>query len=147
MLLSGKFDFDPKEMLDKLLLFDLKETSEEKIFDSLLERILDKIGIYYIEHRDGRNAFRIRKDPKQAKKDELKTMLEKTDKDIKRAMSQSKFSQLKWIKKQLIQNTKIWGKNLLTVNELKKLFKSLQADAKSVLFTEKNINDKMFKKN
>ena len=144
MLLSGKFDFDPKEMLDKLLLFDLKETSEEKIFDSLLERILDKIGIYYIEHRDGRNAFRIRKDPKQAKKDELKTMLEKTDKDIKRAMSQSKFSQLKWIKKQLIQNTKIWGKNLLTVNELKKLFKSLQADAKSVLFTEKNINDKMF---
>ena len=147
MLLSGKFGFDPKEMLDKLLLFDLKETSEEKIFDSLLERILDKIGIYYIEHRDGRNAFRIRKDPKQAKKDELKTMLEKTDKDIKRAMSQSKFSQLKWIKKQLIQNTKIWGKNLLTVNELKKLFKSLQADAKSVLFTEKNINDKMFKKN
>ena len=147
MLLSGKFDFDPKEMLDKLLLFDLKETSEEKIFDSLLERILDKIGIYYIEHREGRNAFRIRKDPKQAKKDELKTMLEKTDKDIKRAMSQSKFSQLKWIKKQLIQNTKIWGKNLLTVNELKKLFKSLQADAKSVLFTEKNINDKMFKKN
>ena len=147
MLLSGKFDFDPKEMLDKLLLFDLKETSEEKIFDSLLERILDKIGIYYIEHREGRNAFRIRKDSKQAKKDELKTMLEKTDKDIKRAMSQSKFSQLKWIKKQLIQNTKIWGKNLLTVNEIKELFKSLQADAKSVLFTEKNINDKMFKKN
>ena len=144
MLLSGKFGFDPKEMLDKLLLFDLKETSEEKIFDSLLERILDKNGIYYIEHREGRNAFRIRKDPKQAKKDELKTMLEKTDKDIKRAMSKSKFSQLKWIKKQLIQNTKIWGKNLLTVNELKKLFKSLQADAKSVLFTEKNINDKMF---
>ena len=144
MLLSGKFDFDPKEMLDKLLLFDLKETSEEKIFDPLLERILDKNGIYYIEDREGRNAFRIRKDPKQAKKDELKTMLEKTDKDIKRAMSKSKFSQLKWIKKQLIQNTKIWGKNLLTMNELKKLFKSLQADAKSVLFTEKNINDKMF---
>ena len=144
MLLSGKVDFDPKEMLDKLLLFDLKETSEEKIFDSLLERILDKIGIYYIEHREGRNAFRIRKDSKQAKKDELKTMLEKTDKDIKRAMSKSKLSQLKWIKKQLIQNTKIWGKNLLTMNELKKLFKSLQADAKSVLFTEKNINDKMF---
>ena len=144
MLLSGKVDFDPKEMLDKLLLFDLKETSEEKIFDSLLERILDKNGIYYIEHREGRNAFRIRKDPKQAKKDELKTMLEKTDKDIKRAMSKSKLSQLKWIKKQLIQNTKIWGKNLLTMNELKKLFKCLQADAKSVLFTEKNINDKMF---
>ena len=137
MLLSGKIDFDPKEMLEKLLLFNLKETSEEKTLDSLIERILDKNGIYYIEHRERRNAFRIRKDPKQGKKDELKTMLEKTDKVTKRATSNSKFSQLKWIKKQLIQNTKIWGKNLLNMNELKKLFKGLQADAKSVLFTGK----------
>ena len=32
------------------------------------------------------------------------------------------------------------------MDELKKLFKSLQTDAKSVLFTEENINDKMFRK-
>ena len=32
------------------------------------------------------------------------------------------------------------------MNELKKLFKSLQTDAKSVLFTEENINNKLFKK-
>ena len=32
------------------------------------------------------------------------------------------------------------------MNELKNLFKSLQIDAKSVLFTEENINDKFFKK-
>ena len=31
LLLSGKFDFDPKEILDKSLLFDL-QTSEEKNF-------------------------------------------------------------------------------------------------------------------
>ena len=38
---------------------------------------------------------------------------------------------------------KIWGKNLLTMNESKKLFKSLQTDAKSVLFIGENINDKL----
>ena len=32
------------------------------------------------------------------------------------------------------------------MNELKKLFKSLQTDAKSVLFTEENINNKLLKK-
>ena len=41
---------------------------------------------------------------------------------------------------------KIWGKNLLTMNESKKLFKSFQRDAKSVLFTGENINDKLLKK-
>ena len=33
LLLLGKFDFDPEEVLDKLLLFNLKKTSEDKIFD------------------------------------------------------------------------------------------------------------------
>ena len=32
------------------------------------------------------------------------------------------------------------------MNELKKLSRSLQTDAKSVLFTEENINDKLLKK-
>ena len=32
LLLLGKFDFDPEEVLDKLLLFNLKKTSEDKIF-------------------------------------------------------------------------------------------------------------------
>ena len=87
MLLSGKFDFDPEEILDKLLLFNLKKTSEEKKFDSILEKIPDKNNICYIEHREGTNAFRIRKDSKQAEKDELTTMLETVDRGIKRAMS------------------------------------------------------------
>ena len=70
-LLSGKFDFDTKEILDKSLLFDLEKTSEDKIFDSILEKIPDKNDIYYIEHREGTNAFRLRKDPKKADKHEL----------------------------------------------------------------------------
>ena len=46
LFLSGKFDFDPEEILDKSLLFNLKKTSEEKIFDLILEKILDKNNIY-----------------------------------------------------------------------------------------------------
>ena len=37
LFLSGKFDFDPEEILDKSLSFDLKKTSEEKIFDSIFD--------------------------------------------------------------------------------------------------------------
>ena len=41
---------------------------------------------------------------------------------------------------------KIFGKNLLALNESKKLFKILQADVKSFLFTKENTNDKLLKK-
>ena len=47
-------------------------------------------------------------------------MLETISKSLKRAMSKSKLSRLKRIKKQLIKNMMIWGKNLLTMNEFKK---------------------------
>ena len=40
----------------------------------------------------------------------------------------------------------IWEKSLSNMNELKKLFRRLQTDAKSVLFTEENMNDKLLKK-
>ena len=49
LLLWGKFDFDPEEILDKLLLFDVKKTSEDKMFDSILEKIPDKNDICCIE--------------------------------------------------------------------------------------------------
>ena len=65
------------------------------MFDSIPEKILDKNDIYYIEHREGTNAFRIIKDPKQAKNYALKTMLETAIRGIKREMNKSKFSQLK----------------------------------------------------
>ena len=34
LLLSGKFDFDPKEILNKFLLFDLKKTSKDISFNT-----------------------------------------------------------------------------------------------------------------
>ena len=68
MLLSGKFDFDPEEVLDKSLLFDSKKASEEIIFDFILEKIPDKNNIYNTEHSGVTNEFRIRKDSKQDEK-------------------------------------------------------------------------------
>ena len=67
-ILSKTFDFDLEEYLNKSLLFDLKKTSEEKFFDSILEKIPSS-DMYYIEHRQGSNAFRIRKDRNQPEKD------------------------------------------------------------------------------
>ena len=37
-ILLGKFDFDPEEFLHKSLLFNLKQMSEEQIFDAILEK-------------------------------------------------------------------------------------------------------------
>ena len=68
LLLSAKFDFYPEEILDKLLLFNLKKRSEEKIIDSILEKMPDKNSIYYIEHREGTNTCRIEKTQNKAKK-------------------------------------------------------------------------------
>ena len=125
MLLSGKFDFDPEEILDKSLLFDSKKASEEIIYDFILEKIPDKNNIYYTEHSGVTNAFRIRKDSKQDEKRWTKNNAWNVNRGIKRATSKSKLSQLKRIEKQLIRNTKIWGKSSLTMIELKKPFKNL----------------------
>ena len=85
------------------------------------KKIPDKNDIYYIEHREGTNRFRLRKDPQKAEKDKLITMLETADRAVQRSTIISKLSQLKRIKKQFVKNTKIWENNLLNLNdELKK---------------------------
>ena len=83
LLLSGKFDFALEEILGKLLLFNLKKTSEDKIFDSILEKIPDKNDMYHIKHREGTNTYGLRKDPKKAEKDEPITMFETVDRATK----------------------------------------------------------------
>ena len=120
LLLSGKFNFDPEETLDKSLLFDLKKTSEDKIFDSILEKIPDKNCIYYIEHREEMNTFRLRKDPKKAEKDELITMLETVNRAMKTSTSKSKLSQLKRIKKQLVKKYEDLGEEFIEYEWVKK---------------------------
>ena len=68
-ILSGTFDFDPEEYLDKFLLFDPKKTSGEKIFNVILEKIPNN-NTCYIEHQEGTNALQIRKDEKQVESNE-----------------------------------------------------------------------------
>ena len=76
-------DFDSEEHLDKSLLFKLKRTSEDKIFDAILEKIPDN-DTYHIEHREGTNALHIRKDEKQDEKDEIIKLIETIDSKIKK---------------------------------------------------------------
>ena len=55
-ILSGTFNFNPEEYLNKSLLFDLRKTSEENIFDAIIEKLPNN-DINYIEHRNSTNAF------------------------------------------------------------------------------------------
>ena len=73
-------------------------------------------------------------------------MLETVDRAIKTSTSKSKLSQLKRIKKQLVKKYEDLGEEFIKYEWVKKLFRRLQTDAKSVLFTEENINDKLLKK-
>ena len=76
-------DFDTEEYLDKSLLFNLRKTSKEKIFDAILEKILDNDN-YYIKHKESTNGFRIRKDEKHVEKDEIIKLIETIDSKIKK---------------------------------------------------------------
>ena len=95
-ILPKNFDFDLQELLDKSLLFDLRKTSKEKIFDAILEKIPDD-DMYYIERREGKNAFRIRRGKKQGKKDDIITVIEEVDGKINKTTNKSRLSQLKRI--------------------------------------------------
>ena len=96
-IISGTFGFDPEDYLDKSLLFDLKKASEEKIFDTLIEKMLDN-DKSHIEHREGANAFRIRKDEKQGQKNELIQFIENLDRKINISTNKSRILKLKQIR-------------------------------------------------
>ena len=81
------FDFDPEEYLDKSLLFNLKKTSEEKIFDAILEKILDNDN-YYIKHRECTNGFRVTKE-KHVEKDKIIKLIETIDSKTKKVQINS----------------------------------------------------------
>ena len=59
----------------------LKKTSAEKFFDATIEKLLNN-DIYFIKHRNGINAFCIRKDQKKAEKDEIIKVIETIDSKI-----------------------------------------------------------------
>ena len=115
---SGNFDFDPEEFLDKSLLFDLKQTREEQISDAILEEIPDNDKCY-IEHREGTNAFRIRKDGDKNEKGTIITIAEDLDEKINKTINKSKFSQLKRTRNKLLKRYKGLGETFIEINDKK----------------------------
>ena len=57
-----QFTIDPEDYIDQPLLFDMSKTTEDKVFDWLISNMSTHDDIYYIEHEEGSNVFRIRKD-------------------------------------------------------------------------------------
>ena len=60
-LILGQFNFDPKEILNKTLIFDTVMIDEEIIIDRITDAINDPFNDkYWIEHKPGTNCFTLR---------------------------------------------------------------------------------------
>ena len=60
-LMIGKFNFDPREILNKTLIFDSSMVDEEVIIDRIIDAINDPFNDkYWIEHKAGTNYFTLR---------------------------------------------------------------------------------------
>ena len=61
--MDGKFNFSPKKLLNKRLIFDISTVDEEKIMDKIMEGLDDrylKNDKYWIEREPGSNYFTLR---------------------------------------------------------------------------------------
>ena len=112
-------------------MLDLKKTGEGKIFNAILEKIPDN-DTYYVEHREGTNAFRIRKDKKQAEKDNITKVVETIDLKIKKSTNKSRISQLKQYRKELLNRNGSLGETFVDIDDQKteSLYKLLDLDRK-----------------
>ena len=53
-LIRGEFDFNPKKILNKILIFDTKKLDEEIIMDIIIDVLNDKTNDgFYVEHPVG----------------------------------------------------------------------------------------------
>ena len=99
-------------------MFNLKQTSKEQIFDAILEKIPDN-DKFYIEHREGTNAFRIRKGKDKNEKDTIIVVVEDLRKKINKTTSKSKLSQLKRTRNKLLKSYKEIGETFIEINDKK----------------------------
>ena len=99
-------------------MFDLKQTREEQISDAILEEIPDNDKCY-IEHREGTNALRIRKDGDKNEKGTIITIAEDLDEKINKTINKSKFSQLKRTRNKLLKRYKGLGETFIEINDKK----------------------------
>ena len=60
-LMRGEFNFDPKEIVDKNLLFDISLVDEEVIMDRIIDAVNDLFNDnYWIKYKPGMNYFTLR---------------------------------------------------------------------------------------
>ena len=69
--LRNNFIFNPKNYVNKSLVFNLKKTSEKKILDKIIQNLPWDNDKYWIERREGLNMFMIKQDKKQQEEDNL----------------------------------------------------------------------------
>ena len=96
-------------------MFDLNKTSDEKLFDAIIEKVPDN-DKYYKEYREGTNAFHIRKDEEE--KDELIQFIENLDRKINKSTNKSRISQLELIRKALQRYTSL-GETFVDIDDEK----------------------------
>ena len=72
--------------------------------------------MYYIEHRESSNAFRIRKDRNQAEKDRIIETIENIDKKIRKNKNKSNVTELKILRKEILKRYKELGENFVEIN-------------------------------
>ena len=105
--------------------------SEEKFFDTIIEKLPNN-DTFYIEHCDGTNAFRIRKDKKQVEKDKIIKVIEDIDSKINKSTNKSRISQLKRMRKELLNRYSSLGETFVNIDDEKTetLDKLLDVDRK-----------------
>ena len=64
LLKKNLYKFDLKTMLNKPQFFYLTKTTEDQIFDKIIEGIAANNDEYYIKHSDGSSVFTVKKEPK-----------------------------------------------------------------------------------
>ena len=77
--------------------------------DSLIESLPGANDEFYIEHREGTNYFRIRKDPRQVEKEHLMELILNTDKKLARTKNKANTAEIKDIKNRVIEYLKEFG--------------------------------------
>ena len=66
--MHGEFDFNPKKILNKTLLFDTKRIYEEIITNRIIEALPPTNDVFYIDHPVGSNAFILKREDGRWKK-------------------------------------------------------------------------------
>ena len=62
-LIRGEYNFSPKKILNKTLIFDTTKMNEEIMMDKRIEALNDKTNDqFYIEHLPGSNYFTLKRE-------------------------------------------------------------------------------------